>query len=36
MRDFCSVANFKIKSLAWHVCLEFLFDENSYYENVMD
>ena len=34
LRKFCSVANLNFKCLAWHVCLEFLFDKNMYYESV--
>ena len=27
LHEFCSVANFKINCLAWHIWLDFLFDE---------
>ena len=29
------VANLNFKFLAWHVCLEFFFDKNRYYESVL-
>ena len=36
LRKFCSVNNFNFKRPARHVCFEFPFDKNRFYESVWD